>query len=90
MLKELGVGKQATVMQCMDRTNENNKLYAVKIIKRNKLRTSKDDNDKVLVDELEVMKKLHHPHIVRLHEVIDDPDTQKIYLVMDNLEGGTI
>ena len=36
------------------------------------------------------MKKLAHKHIVRLHEIIDDPMSKKIYIVMDYLSGGTL
>lgn len=36
------------------------------------------------------MKKLAHPNICRLHEVIDDPKADKLYLVMDFIEKGAI
>lgn len=36
------------------------------------------------------MKKLYHINIVKLHEVIDDPQNSKIFLVMDYLPGGTL
>lgn len=29
-------------------------------------------------------------HIIKLHEVIDDPLSKKVYLVMDYLQGGTL
>ena len=31
-----------------------------------------------------------HPNIVRLYEVIDDPDGSHIYMVMEYVEGGTV
>jgi serine/threonine protein kinase len=37
-----------------------------------------------------VLKKLCHINVVKLHEIIDDPEHSKIYLVMDYLAGGTI
>ncbi|RPD74843.1 kinase-like protein [Lentinus tigrinus ALCF2SS1-7] len=40
--------------------------------------------------EIAIMKKLNHPHVVRLLEVIDDPLTDKIYMVMEYLGGGEI
>ena len=26
------------------------------------------------------MKKLNHPNLIKLHEVIDDPETEKLYM----------
>ncbi|KAL1949542.1 hypothetical protein VTO73DRAFT_8423 [Trametes versicolor] len=40
--------------------------------------------------EIAIMKKLSHPHVVRLLEVIDDPLRDKIYMVMEYLGGGEI
>jgi len=36
------------------------------------------------------MRKLNHPHIVKLYEVINDPVSPSIYFVMDYLPGKTI
>ena len=43
-----------------------------------------DDHDEYsnVKREVAVMKKLHHPNCVRLFEVIDDPDNDKLYLGM--------
>ncbi len=38
--------------------------------------------------EIAIMKKLNHPNIIRLHEVIDDNEEDKIYMVMDFEENG--
>eukprot|EP01006_Ploeotia_vitrea_P043579 TRINITY_DN66746_c6_g6_i2.p1 TRINITY_DN66746_c6_g6~~TRINITY_DN66746_c6_g6_i2.p1 ORF type:complete len:299 (-),score=28.68 TRINITY_DN66746_c6_g6_i2:110-1006(-) len=40
--------------------------------------------------EIAIMKALKHPSIVRLYEVIDDPDNDKLYLVMEYVEKGPI
>ncbi|TFK27484.1 kinase-like protein [Coprinopsis marcescibilis] len=36
------------------------------------------------------MKKLRHPHVVRLYEVIDDRLKDKIYMIMEYLGGGEV
>lgn len=38
--------------------------------------------------EIGIMKMFNHPHIVRLHEVIDDPKDEKLHLIMDYCPNG--
>lgn len=40
--------------------------------------------------EIAILKKCSHPHIVGLREVIDDPSSDKIYLVLEYLPGGEV
>jgi len=40
--------------------------------------------------EIAIMKKIEHPNLVRLHEVIDDPDNKKMYLILDYMDKGQI
>ena len=40
--------------------------------------------------EVAIMKKLSHPNVVRLVEVIDDPTADSLYLVMEQCTGGTM
>lgn len=40
--------------------------------------------------EVAIMKKLEHPNVVRLVEVIDDPSYRKIYLVQELVAGGPV
>lgn len=37
-----------------------------------------------------VMKKLAHPNICKLFEIIDDPDDEKLYLIMEYVKKGAI
>ena len=40
--------------------------------------------------EIALMKKIEHPNIVQLHEVLDNPDSDSIYLVLDFMEKGEV
>lgn len=40
--------------------------------------------------EIAILKKCQHPNIVHLNEVIDDPRSAKIYLVLDYMSGGEV
>ena len=40
--------------------------------------------------EVAIMKKLSHPNIVRLVEVMDDPTADSLYLVMEQCTGGSM
>lgn len=36
------------------------------------------------------MKKLDHPHLVKLYEIIDDPQHNKLYLITEFISKGTL
>ncbi|XP_057662475.1 calcium/calmodulin-dependent protein kinase kinase 1 isoform X1 [Diorhabda carinulata] len=40
--------------------------------------------------EIAILKKLDHPNVVKLVEVLDDPDEDHLYLVFELLEGGQV
>ncbi|CAI5498507.1 unnamed protein product, partial [Closterium sp. Naga37s-1] len=40
--------------------------------------------------EIRVLQRLQHPHVVQLREVIDDPSSDKLYLVFEYLDGGPV
>lgn len=40
--------------------------------------------------EIAVLKKLDHPNVVKLVEVLDDPDEDHLYLVFELLERGQV
>lgn len=33
-----------------------------------------------VMKEIAIMKKLDHPHVIKLYEVIDDPETDKLFM----------
>lgn len=40
--------------------------------------------------EVAIMKKLRHPNVIRLYEVLDDPDGEKLYMVFEYCANGPI
>ncbi|ODV72368.1 serine/threonine-protein kinase, partial [Cyberlindnera jadinii NRRL Y-1542] len=40
--------------------------------------------------EIAIMKKINHPNVVQLKEVMDDENSRKIYLVLEYLERGEV
>eukprot|EP01022_Parablepharisma_sp_SALTPOND_P004349 TRINITY_DN120140_c0_g1_i1.p4 TRINITY_DN120140_c0_g1~~TRINITY_DN120140_c0_g1_i1.p4 ORF type:complete len:274 (-),score=36.42 TRINITY_DN120140_c0_g1_i1:1856-2677(-) len=45
---------------------------------------------KLVETEVAIMKKVCHPNLVQLYEIIDDPNSNKLYLVMQFISGGTL
>ena len=103
ILKDIGRGSFAKIKLVLN--TENNQKYvnlialkpkAMKCQNRKFLRSSliskemKKSLEKEMKLEMEIMKQIDHPNLVRLHEVIDDPQNKKIYLVMDYMDKGAI
>jgi [calcium/calmodulin-dependent protein kinase] kinase len=44
----------------------------------------------LLEQEIATLKKLDHPNTVKLYEVIDDPAEDKLYLIIEFMEKGSI
>lgn len=81
---------------------EDDKHYAMKILSKKKLlrkagcfgriapnRKGNNPLDKVY-REIAVLKKLDHSNVVKLIEVLDDPDEDHLYLVFELLERGEV
>lgn len=86
ILKEIGHGGMSTVYLAMDK--HLNKQWAVKEIRK----SGKGKNDEVVVNSLlaeaNMMKKLDHPSLPRIVDIIDNGIT--IYVVMDYIEGDSL
>lgn len=78
---------------CKDRTTE--KLFAIKIISKDFLKKKKNGKTtetyfEDIKREIAIMKKLLHPNILRLYEVLDDPKVNKMYLVLEYMKKGDL
>lgn len=86
ILKEIGRGGMSVVYLAMDKRL--NKQWAVKQIRKK----GKSQNDEVVVNSLlaeaNLMKRLDHPALPRIVDIIDTGET--IYIVMDYIEGESL
>lgn len=86
ILKEIGRGGMSVVYLAMDKRL--NKQWAVKEIKKK----GNGKNDEIIVNSLlaeaNLMKKLDHPALPRIVDIIDNGIT--IYIVMDYIEGESL
>lgn len=65
------------------------KIQSKKKLKKMALKSGKNSVS-LLQKEIAIMKKISHPNLVQLHEVIDDMDQGTIYLVMEKVDLGVI
>ncbi|CAG8488903.1 211_t:CDS:2 [Acaulospora morrowiae] len=93
LIKELGRGVHGKVK--LGKDLELGELVAIKIVdrvtrRRLGSRSNELTNEQKIRKEIAILKKCIHPHVVRLKEVIDDPMSRKIYMVLEYMEGGEI
>ncbi|KAA8644816.1 hypothetical protein EYZ11_009330 [Aspergillus tanneri] len=91
ILEELGRGEHGKVK--LGRHVTTRQKVAIKIVqrysKRRRLGKLGNPEDKVK-KEVAILKKARHPNVVSLLEVIDDPNRQKVYIVLEFVENGEI
>lgn len=91
ILDELGRGEHGKVK--LGRHMRTGQAVAIKIVqrysKRRRLGKLGNPEDKVK-KEVAILKKARHPNVVSLLEVIDDPNQQKVYIVLEYVENGEI
>eukprot|EP00756_Hemistasia_phaeocysticola_P031111 Hpha_TRINITY_DN16332_c2_g5::TRINITY_DN16332_c2_g5_i1::g.60885::m.60885/K07359/CAMKK2; calcium/calmodulin-dependent protein kinase kinase 2 len=97
VMSELGRGSYGKVKLVVHNATE--RLYAIKIMNKSVLaKVNKggqgDLQGKSALDdamhEIAVMKRLDHPNVVHLHEVINDPECNKMYLILEYIENGPV
>lgn len=86
ILKQIGKGGMSIVYLAMDKRL--NKPWAVKEIRK----TANGKNDEVIINSLiaeaNLMKKLDHPTLPRIVDIIENRET--IYVIMDYVEGESL
>ena len=89
--KKLGAGAYAEVFLG---TVDGGDQYAIKVYNKRKMRKKRMGWGKptmlqMVAGEIAIMKKLDHPNIVKLHDVIDDDDGDRLLVVMELMAFGT-
>ncbi|OAA78604.1 Calcium/calmodulin-dependent/calcium-dependent protein kinase [Akanthomyces lecanii RCEF 1005] len=93
VIEEIGRGMHGKVK--LARNLESGENVAIKIIPRfSKKRrlgkvTAMSPEDKTK-KEIAILKKIRHPNVVALLEIIDDPELKKIYMVLEHVELGEV
>lgn len=90
IIKMLGEGSYGKVKLVEDQNT--GKQYALKILKKTVRKTSRrlsiHESKDTVVEEIAIMKKLNHPNVVRLHEVLET--TNQVYLVLEYRRQGPV
>lgn len=88
---EIGRGVHGKVKRARDLTTGND--VAIKIVqrysKKRRLGKAGAPEDKVK-KEVAILKKAQHPNVVRMLEVIDDPNEEKVYIVLEYCQYGAV
>lgn len=82
MTERLGSGTYATVYKAYRKVNRR-EVVAIKCISKKTLNKASVEN---LLTEIEILKAVHHPHIVELKDF--QWDSENIYLIMEFCAGG--
>ena len=85
-VKFLGGGTFGDVF--LYKQNNSNKLYAVKIIDKSKVKNT--SYFKYLNSELKILSMLNHPNIVNLKKVIDNKSQIHLLIVMEYCNGDNL
>ncbi|TEB20201.1 putative kinase, partial [Perkinsus sp. BL_2016] len=88
---QLGTGSSGTVFTCTDTTDDS--VYAVKIVRLQHIRMSMSGEEyefekKKLHREVNILRNLSHPNVVRLIDVSESNDS--VYVVQELVEGGEL
>ena len=81
--RRIGKGSFSTIYKCRD--SKTDKTYALK-----EITIDKNKNKVSIKREFEIMRKLNHENIVKIHDVIIDTQLNNIYFIMDYYEYGDL
>lgn len=92
IVREIGRGEHGKVK--LAKEINSGEFVAIKIVDRKgKQKIGKalgSSEEEKIRREIAIMKKINHPNVVQLKEVLDDVNSRKIYLVLEFLEKGEV
>ena len=98
VLEEIGRGSFGSVCKC--KSHKDNKCYAMKIISKKRLVRknrqlsrkpgSRSNPLEPLHCEVAILKKMDHPNVVKLIEVIDDVEVDNFYMIFELMDKGVV
>ena len=83
LIQEIGRGGFSTVFKCKEKATE--QIFAVKVIDLRPLRLRERFNPSRLRREVDIMRRLNHPNIIKFIEVFETPD--HLMMVMEYCPG---
>jgi len=96
-MHQIGSGVSSKVKLCINW--ESGEECAIKVINRSLMKSVNHGLRRVshqgityesIRREIAILKKVRHPNIVRVIEVIDDPTADKMYIVLEHVQGGEL
>jgi len=92
-LKPLGAGTYGKVKLFLN--SRDNQLYAIKIMNKKTLMKKrfglrKESALEDVLREISIMKTLDHVNVLKLVEVINDPSEDRLFMVLEYCEGGSV
>ncbi|XP_020679185.1 serine/threonine-protein kinase GRIK1 [Dendrobium catenatum] len=93
-VRENNIGRGSYGKVVLYRKITDGKKYAIKAFYKSRLSkirvTSSETAWTDVLREVSIMKTLEHPNIINLIEVIDDPDSDRFFMVLEYVEGKCI
>jgi serine/threonine protein kinase len=91
--KKLGEGTFGMVFECTKKAGQETSVYAVKMLEHQsswwgQMSRSANVQWEMFAQEFEMLKRMKHPNVIRLHDVF--ADTHFLYFVMDKYENSLI
>jgi len=83
----LGKGSYAKVREALDTRTFN--VVAIKIAKKN-IKKLPGSSEASLKQEISIIEKLNHKNVVKYYESFSKEEKEKIYIVIEYVEGGTL